>query len=89
MNYVRLVFCLPDLHACTLVYEIKTNASRLYTVEIRSVLLNYVGKVFLTFLSFIILLCLCLSYPCLCLQIVTNFIKSFGLVLVVFDSGGL
>ena len=30
-NYVRLVFCLPDVHACALVYEIKTNASRLYT----------------------------------------------------------
>ena len=27
-NDVRLVFCLPDLHACALVYEIKTNASR-------------------------------------------------------------
>ena len=25
-----LFFCLPDLHAYTLVYEIKTNASRLY-----------------------------------------------------------
>ena len=24
-----LFFCLPDLHACMLVYEIKTNASRL------------------------------------------------------------
>ena len=29
-NYVRLVFCLPDLHACALVFEIKTNASRLF-----------------------------------------------------------
>ena len=28
-NYVCLVFCLPDLHACALVCEIKTNASRL------------------------------------------------------------
>ena len=26
-NDVRLVFYLPDLHACTLVYKIKTNAS--------------------------------------------------------------
>ena len=25
-------FCLPDLHACKLVYEIKTNASRLYVL---------------------------------------------------------
>ena len=24
------LFCLSDLHACALVYEIKTNASRLY-----------------------------------------------------------
>ena len=30
MNYARLVFCLPDLHACALVHEIKTNASRLW-----------------------------------------------------------
>ena len=29
MTYIRLVFCLPDLHACVLVYEIKTNASHL------------------------------------------------------------
>ena len=29
INYVRLVFCLPDLHACALAYEIKTNAGLL------------------------------------------------------------
>ena len=29
MNYVQLVFCLPDLHACALVYKIITNASLL------------------------------------------------------------
>ena len=29
--FVRLVFCLPDLCACALVYEIKTNVSRLYS----------------------------------------------------------
>ena len=29
-TYVWLAFCLPDLRACTLIYEIKTNASRLY-----------------------------------------------------------
>ena len=30
-TYVCLVFCLPDLHACVLVYKIKTNASRLFS----------------------------------------------------------
>ena len=29
-DYVCHVFCLPDLHACTLGYEIKTNASHLW-----------------------------------------------------------
>ena len=29
-NDVRLAFCLPDLHACMLVYKIKTNASAVY-----------------------------------------------------------
>ena len=55
-----------------------------YTVEICSVLLNCVGKLFFTFLSFIILLMFIMSMFTKC-----NFIKFFGLVLVVFYTGGL
>ena len=57
-----------------------------YTVEICSVLLNCVGKLFFTFLSFIILLMFIMSIP---LFTKGNLIKFFGLVLVVFDAGGL
>ena len=57
-----------------------------YAVEICSVLMNYVGKLFFTFLSFIILLMFIMSMP---LFTKCNFIKFFGLVLVVFDTGGL
>ena len=48
-----------------------------YTVEICSVLLNCVGKLFFTFLSFIILLMFIMSMP---LFTKCNFIKFFGLV---------
>ena len=58
----------------------------LYTVEICSLLLNCVGNVFSTFLSFIILLMFIMLMP---LFTKCNFIKYFGLVLVVFDVGGL
>ena len=57
-----------------------------YTVQIYSVLLNCVGKFFLTFLSFIILLMFIMTTP---LFTTCNFITFFGLVLVVFDVGGL
>ena len=58
----------------------------LYTVEIYSVLLNCVGNFFSTFLSFIILLMFIMLMP---LFTKRNFIKYFGLVLLVFDVGGL
>ena len=57
-----------------------------YTVEIYSVLLKCAGKFFFTFLSFIILLMFIMSMP---LFTKCNFIKFFGLVLVVLDAGGL
>ena len=57
-----------------------------YTVEICSVLLTCVGKLFFTFLSFIILLMFIMSMP---LFTKCNFIRFFGLVLVVLDAGGL
>ena len=57
-----------------------------YTVEICSVLLNCVGKIFFKFLSLIILLMFIMSIP---LFTKRNFNKFFGLVLVVFEAGGL
>ena len=57
-----------------------------YTVEICSVLLICVGKLFFTFLSFIILPMFIMSIP---LFTKCNLIKFFGLVLVVLDAGGL
>ena len=57
-----------------------------YTVDICSALLNCVDKLFFTFLSFIILLMFIMSMP---LFTKCNFIKFLGLVLVVFDAGGL
>ena len=51
-----------------------------HTVEICSVLLNYVVKLFFTFLLFIILVMFIMSIP---LFTKCNFIKFFGLVLVV------
>ena len=58
----------------------------LYIAEIRSVLLNCVGKFFCTFLSFIVLLMFILFMSFFTKY---NFIKCFGLVLVAFDTGGL
>ena len=40
-TYVCLVFCLPDLRACALVYEIKTNASRLIHINFRCVIFMF------------------------------------------------
>ena len=58
----------------------------LYIAEICSVLLNYVGKFFCTFLSFIVLLMFILFMSFFTKY---NFIKFFGLILVVYDTGGL
>ena len=58
----------------------------LYTVEICCLLLNCVGNFFSTFLSFIILLMFIMPMP---LFTKCTFIKFFGLLLVVFDLGGL
>ena len=57
-----------------------------YTVEICCDLFNSVGKLYFKFLSFIILLTFIMFMP---LFTKCNFIKFLGLVLVVFDPGGL
>ena len=56
-----------------------------FTAKICSVLLNYVGKFFFTFLLFIILVMFIMSMP---LFTKCNLVRFFGLVLVVFDAGG-
>ena len=58
----------------------------IYNVEICSVLLNFTGKFFFTLLLFVILLIFIMSMPFFAK---CNFIKFFGLPLVVFDVGGL
>ena len=64
----------------------RTVLVNVYTVEICSVLLNHIGKFFFTFLSFIILLIFIMSMS---LFTKCNFVKFFGLILVVLGAGGL